>query len=327
MRPIRTIVLPRIARLAAAWALLVAPAALAQQDPEYRLTVRAVQWEVQHQQQTHIIHGLAIEGSTGDINGNQANRDLRALLMPTSWHAEPNHADAQLQFTLDQLHSGSETYQAIDLEFGAALVELDPSAARIASVAPLMRQAALASLKDDQDRVQIPLPAMRKDFDHAVREFVNRKRAIGFREQTDQEIIQQAQDRELSQTLSSFWPMFITRSITAGAEGTDALLLALPSENAQPDAFVCFARYLSGTNFRMLASNTTMPPMSQGQHIRVDITQTTGNPPQISPGTPSDQPPPQIVAWAHDTLCQGWQQVFGVACPTPPEDADPSPRP
>lgn len=317
MRPIRTLVPSRVTRLAAAAVLLAAPAALAQVATQLRLTVRAVQWEVQDDNQTHTIHGLAIEGLTGDMNGNEQPRELRALLMPGGWHDQPNHADAKLQFTFQQLQSGADSWQVIDMEFGAALVELVPSQARVAAMAPRMRRAAQEVLQKRLEEVDIPVPMMREAFKQAVLDFVQEKQPGG-PERTSLEIIEQAQESELYQTLAGFWPMFITRSITAGAEGTNALLVALPSENAQPNQFVCFARYLSGMNFRMSSTNATMPHLNEGQHLRIDITQTIGNPPQITPGPPGNGQPHHIVTWSHAALCEGWSQVFGVTCPAPP---------
>lgn len=316
-----------IARLAALSTLMFASEALAQQPTDTRLAVRAVHWEVEHQGQQHTIHGLAVEGFAVDMTGKQGERIIRALMMPIGWNGEPNHTDAQLQFAIEDLDNGSSSYQVLDIELGAVMVELEPSQDRIAAIAPLIRDAALASLKRAEDTADIPVPTMRKEFGETVRAFVDQKRGMGLRERSDQEILQQAQDSEIYATFGSFWPMFITRSITAGAEGTDALLIALPAQNQPANQFVCFARYLSGTNYRMFSPNANIQSMNAGQHVRIDVTENAGQAPTLDVDPPTTQPVP-IVDWAHAVLCAGWSEVFEVTnCPTPPGQgpAEPSP--
>ncbi|MEQ8944569.1 MAG: hypothetical protein RIC94_08430 [Phycisphaerales bacterium] len=296
------------------WLVLVAVvlactfASKAGQNQEWRTSLKAVSWQVGEGQEVATIHGIAAEGFSLDVMGVEGPRAVRALLMPVGWTAEPNHEDAMLEFSIGRRQNSSGAHQVIDIEFGAALVELQPaSEARIKELAPQMRQAALDVVSRKDVALSLPVPKLAKSFEAAVYEFVATK---GDGEPLDaQAVITGATPQELYDALFSFWPMIITRSITAGAQGTDALVLALPDDDEH--SFVCFSKFLGGSNFKMSSANvsTPIPTLNAGQHLRIEIVQEPNQPIEINPGNPQNTDP-SLLAWAHDVLCEGWKQVF-----------------
>ncbi len=293
----------------------------AAQANETRTRLRAVSWQFNDGQQVHTIHGIAAEGISLDETNAEGPRAVRVLLMPVGWTAQPNHADARLEFTIGRQTPASGTHQVIDIEYGAALVELEPaSQTRKTAVVSEMRRAALAAVNRDGPDPKLPVPQLAESFQDAVERFVKNKQDADTA-LSAQDVIRRAEDQEIYAAFLSFWPMIITRSITAGAEGTDALVLALPDENGTQDEFTCFSKFLGGSNFRLTSANGTFPALNAGDHLRISITQTPGDPIQIDPGLPINTDPP-ILSWAHQVLCQGWTQVFGQGqCPSSDEDS------
>lgn len=296
----------------AALGVVLPSEACAQDAAENRITLRAVSWEYPHGEETHTVHGIAAEGVSFDVVGGEGRRTLRALLIPAGWNSNASHNVESLRFSIKSYPAvvSDTVFQAIDLDFGAAMVELEPEdAKRVTLLAREIRNAALAVLKDPRAKAALPVPETQESFVQEVGRFIAARQGMMEYATTDQQILEQAEPDELYAALSYFWPMIITRSVIAGAEGTEVLLLALPSEEGAENEFACVSKYLGGSNFRMLSPSNTMPDMEVNDHVVTEITR-DGNEYTHDPGDPSNTDTP-LIDWAEAALCAGWLEVFG----------------
>lgn len=315
-------------------AMLATPTGARASD-DARLVFKAVSWEVEFEQQTYTIHGLAAEGRSMDIQGLGGEKPLRVLLMPAGWNPTPNDANAQLVFSIKHEGHGAEAYDIIDLEFGAALVDLGtlddlagPDDPRLAERADQMRQAVrdflfepgvqaevdgMADPRPDPEAQRLPIPADCEAFAATIESLMARQDEAWTIDGADRNLLDRQLRRmshqEVIAYFGSFWPMIITRSVTAGAQGTNFVLMALPTDGADPGHFVCLSKFISGVDHNLRWKKERVG-MDEGDHVRVDIRTNVAGGLVITNEAPTNVGM-QPLDWAEATLTAGWQQVFG----------------